>query len=148
MQMKKYATCLKVHTFCILGLDLDAVDDDGRIIDGDTGKMLFDISGFREKLVSQMDDIGLAKEILKHPTFYDDISVLHYTRDKWRQVIPDLPEELTIEDTHGWLIGMPIECIGEDETLRQFKHRVCLALQKLGYLGEENAIQILEDTDE
>lgn len=147
--MKKrigYVSNSSVSSFCIMGVYI-YVGKGGRIIDYDTKKPIFDIEEHKEKMISSIQDKVKQNNYRKHPDFnQDDLFV--DTEEKWKEIFNDLSEEVGVFEGHGYALGIDIEFLGEDETRSQFRHRVFLELKKMGYIGDESLIDIVEDTDE
>lgn len=44
-----------------------------------------------------------------------------------------------------WIIGLPVETMGDSETKEKFRRRVFELLQKYGYVGQEQAVDFRLD---
>ena len=149
--MKKrigYVSNSSVSSFCMMGVDICSTNNEGHIIDYDTRKVIFDISKCKDKMISCIKSKEKQRNIRKQPD-YPEGDLLVETEGKWKEIFDEPPENIQIFDG-GFVrvLGMYMQELGEDETRRQFRHRVFLELQKIGYIGDENLIDIIEGTDE
>ncbi len=143
----RYVSNSSVSSFCIMGVSIISTNEEGKIIDPNTNKVIFDISKHKEQMISSIEGAVKQRNIRKQPNYPEDYLFLE-TQEKWKEIFDGLSEDIKLYGGHEHFLGMYIDCLGEDETRSEFRHRVCLELQKIGYIGDESLIDIIEDTDE
>jgi hypothetical protein len=121
-------------SFCIVGVVVS--DDDFDIDSKNLRTFLVSDEGWNEDEVDEMDA----------PTVIDSL-YSHLYGDRFKSMFGDISVVRGIENYNSdcVIIGLDIDGMQDDETLGQFKDKVCEQLKNIGFTGDRGNISIYVD---